>query len=90
MTDDYLIGHAKRVGLVGADASDETIERLLPTIWHDVDYESECIRDAGFVGHFRLSEARSADENAQPIGSFLQVPTDVARGIAETPYLYVD
>src|SRR6056297_796102 len=56
MTDDYLIGHAKRVGLVGADASDETIERLLPTIWHDVDYESECIRDAGFVGHFRLSE----------------------------------
>jgi len=89
-TDDYLIGHAKRVGLAGDQTSEETMMQLLPTIRYDVVYESDRIRDAGFENHLRLRETASPDENTIPLAEFLSVPEDVARGVAQTPYLFAD
>ena len=89
-SDDYLMGHAKRVGLAGEQTGDETMQQLLPSIRYDVVYESDRIRDAGFENHLRVREAVSPDENIAPIAEFLSVPEDVARGIAQTPYLFAD
>jgi hypothetical protein len=89
-SDDYLMGHAKRVGLAGDQTADETMAQLLPTIRYDVVYESERIRDAGFENHSRLRELASPDENTPFIKDFLSVTEDVARGIAQTPYLLAD
>lgn len=89
-SDDYLIGHAKRVGLAGDQTAKETMQQLLPTIRYDVIYESDRIRDAGFENHLRIREAASPDENTPPIAEFLSVPEDVARGVAQTPYLFAD
>ncbi|MBT8410560.1 MAG: beta-1,6-N-acetylglucosaminyltransferase [Octadecabacter sp.] len=89
-TDDYLIGHAKRVGLAGDQTSEETMMQLLPTIRYDVVYESDRIRDAGFENHLRLRETGSPDDNTIPLAEFLSVPEDVARGVAQTPYLFAD
>jgi len=88
--DGYLMGHAKRVGLAGADATPEAIERLLPTIRHDVVYESERIRDSSFAHYNRISDQQGPDDNMGPIGRFLSAPGEVAREIAETPHLFVD
>jgi hypothetical protein len=89
-TDEFLTGHAKRVGLAGELTTGETMQQLLPTIRYDVIYESDRIRDAGFNNHLRVRELASPDENARPIAEFLSVPEDVARGIAQTPYLFAD
>ena len=89
-TDDYLTGHAKRVGLAGEQTAPETVQQLLPTIRYDVVYESDRIRDAGFENHLRVRELASPDENTPPIAEFLSVGDDVARGIAQTPYLFAD
>ncbi|WP_368185184.1 DUF5928 domain-containing protein [Aestuariibius sp. HNIBRBA575] len=89
-TDDYLVGHAKRVGLAGEQTSEDTLRQLLPTIRYDVVYESDRLRDSGFVNHTRLRQDHTADENAEPIAEFLTVGHDVAKQIAETPYLFVD
>jgi len=89
-TDEFLTGHAKRVGLAGELTTGETMQQLLPTIRYDVVYESDRIRDAGFNNHLRVRELASPDENARPIAEFLSVPEDVARGIAQTPYLFAD
>ena len=88
--DDYLLGHAQKIGLVGEFTTDETVEQLLPTIRYDVLYESDRIRDAGFRNHLRVRERGSPDENARQIAEFLSVPEDVAREIAQTPYLFAD
>ena len=88
--DEYLIGHAKRVGLAGDQTSDDTFARLLPTIRSDMIYEREAIRDAAFSNVTRLRETASVDENAAAIGQFLSVSPEVARKLAETPYLFVD
>lgn len=89
-SDDYLVGHANRIGLAGDQTADETMKQLLPTIRYDVIYESDQIRDANFQNHSRLREQASPDANAPQIADFLSVSEDVAHGIAQTPYLFAD
>ena len=60
-SDDYLIGHAMRVGLAGEQTPAETLERLLPTIRGDIVFESDRIRDSEFDNHFR-----SCDRSDEP------------------------
>lgn len=89
-TDDYIIGHARRVGLAGDNTSRETLDRLLPTIRYDVRFESDRIRDAGFAGYHRIRQSAPADENAVPLAHFLGIHVDKAREIADTAHLFTD
>ena len=89
-TDDYLLGHARRVGLAGERTPPEVIDRLLPTIRYDVVFESDRIRDADFPHFYRIRESVSAEENAVPLAQFLDVTPEQALEVASTDYLYVD
>jgi len=89
-TDEYLTGHAMRVGLAGEQTPPETLERLLPTIRSDMTFESDRIRDAGFENHFTMRESDTPEENAAKIGRFLDIPSDKAIEIARTDYLFAD
>ena len=88
--DDYLVGHAMRVGLAGPQTGPATLERLLPTIRHDMIYERDAIRDADFPNSSRIKEIATSDQNAAAIAEFLSVSPEVARTLADTPYLFVD
>ena len=89
-TDEYLTGHAMRVGLAGEETPSETLQQLLPTIRYDVVYEADRIRDANFSNHMKIREINTPDENMAALQEFLGVTEDVARGIAQTPYLFAD
>ncbi len=89
-SDEYLIGHAKRVGLAGEQTGDETMQQLLPTIRYDVVYESDRIRDAGFENHLRIRERDKLEDNQKALVEFLTVSDEVAHGLAQTPYLFSD
>jgi Family of unknown function (DUF5928)/Core-2/I-Branching enzyme len=89
-SDDYLLGHARRVGLAGDRTAQETLDKLLPTIRYDVKFESDRIRDAGFKGFSRLRESASVDENTLALTDFLGIPVETAREIAATEHLFVD
>lgn len=89
-TDDYLVGHARRVGLAGPHTPVTAMEKLLPTIRYDVKFESERLRDLDLPGHFRMRQAAGVDENAEALAAFLGVPVATAREIAGTDYLFVD
>ena len=89
-TDDYLIGHAMRVGLAGEQTPMETLERLLPTIRNDVVHESDSIRDAELVNHCRIREIDEPEKNADAIASFLSIPKQAALDISSTDHLFSD
>ena len=89
-TDDYLIGHARRVGLASERTPLETIDRLLPTIRYDVRFESDRIRDMNLSDYSRIRQGASVDENTLPLAAFLDIPVEKAREIAATEYLFVD
>jgi hypothetical protein len=89
-TDDYLIGHAMRVGLAGERTPQETLERLLPTIRNDIVHESDRIRDAEFENHMRIREEDSIEANATALEKFLSITPDQALEIARTDHLFAD
>ncbi len=89
-SDEYLTGHAMRVGLAGEQTSAETLERLLPTIRNDMVFESDRIRDAHFENHLQIREAASVDDNTAALAQFLSISTDAAREIAASHYLFAD
>ncbi|TCP62787.1 core-2/I-Branching enzyme [Rhodovulum bhavnagarense] len=89
-SDEYLIGHAHRVGLAGERTPPEVLDRLLPTIRNDVIFESDRIRDAGFTHLYRIRETDNPEQNALPLAEFLSISSETAHEIAQTPYLFHD
>lgn len=89
-SNDFLIGHAKRVGLAADRTPQEVLDRLLPTIRYDVRFESDRIRDAGFPGFYQLRQTATVDENTVPLAEFLDIPLEKARAIAATEHLFTD
>jgi hypothetical protein len=89
-SDDYLLGHARRVGLATPDTPAETVARLLPTIRHEVTFESDRIRDRGFRHLWRMRQDGSIDENTVALAGFLGIAETKARAIAGTPHLFTD
>lgn len=89
-TNEYLIGHAHRVGLAGERTPKATLERLLPTIRNDIVHETDRIKDAGFDRHYRIHEIDSAEENASKLADFLSIPHEQALGLAKTDHLFAD
>ncbi|MEP3785227.1 DUF5928 domain-containing protein [Ascidiaceihabitans sp.] len=89
-SDDYLIGHAMRVGLAGDQTSTDTLERLLPTIRNDMIFESDRIRDAGFENLEKMREGAEVEENAKALASFLRISPEKAFEIAQADYLFSD
>ncbi|MCC6007463.1 MAG: glycosyl transferase [Rhodobacteraceae bacterium] len=89
-SDDYLVGHTRRVGLAGEATSRATIEMLLPTVRHDFAYEIDRIRDAGFTHHHRISQRHGTTENAAEMAQFFDISEASALRLAETPYLFDD
>ncbi len=89
-SDDYLMGHAKRVGLAGEQTSPETMARLLPTIRNDMTHESDRIRDQEFEHYHRIRETDTIEENSAKIAQFLAISFDKAQEIAATDHLFAD
>ncbi|MBD3786118.1 MAG: glycosyl transferase [Sphingomonadales bacterium] len=89
-SDDYLLGHARRVGLAGERTPPEVIDRMLPTIRYDLKFESDRMRDADFPGFHRLREGASPEENAAALAAFLGIAREVALEIVSLEYLFVD
>jgi Family of unknown function (DUF5928)/Core-2/I-Branching enzyme len=89
-SDDYLTGHARRVGLAGDQTSDAGMAGLLPTLRYDMAHESDRIRDCGFVHHLRLRETGPLADNVQALASFLTIGPDVATALVQTPHLFTD
>ena len=88
--DEYLVGHAKRVGLAGDATPQETIEKLLPTVRQNFVFETDQIRDADYPGYVRVSETQTKEVNGRQLAEFLKVEQEVAKDILAIDYLFAD
>lgn len=90
MSDEYLEGHAMRVGLAGEQTSASARQKLLPTLRRDIAAETDRIRDQELEEHFVLSETAPRDRQISAITAFLRIPEDTANQILDTPHLFAD
>jgi len=88
--DQYLVGHAQRVGLATEGTPSEVIDQMLPTLRHQFADESDRIRDAEFPRHWRLRESRGLDEQTDVLAEFFGTDAETARELAQTPHLFAD
>ncbi len=86
-SDEYLVGHATRIGLAGSQTPQETLERILPTIRQDMVLESDRIRDANFENHVRMREGDSLEEHVATLMDFLSIDRETAETLAKTQHL---
>jgi hypothetical protein len=89
-SDDYLLGHAKRVGLASEQSSPQTIERLLPTMRFDMQFESAQIKEANLDRHFKLHQSAPMGESADVLSQFLDIDPSLAQEILALDHLFVD
>ena len=89
-SDEYLVGHAKRVGLAGERTPPEALAQLLPTIRADMFLESDRIWDAGFDQLYRMRESAPVEENEAQLAGFLSLPLDQAHEIVAEDGLFAD
>lgn len=89
-TDEYLLGHAMRVGLAGERTTETAIARLLPTIRSDVLFENDRVKDANFERYHHFREIGGSSENARVMADFLSISLEQATEIAETNGLFAD
>ena len=89
-SDKFLLGHAKRIGLVSEATPQSTVDILIPAIRNDVTFEADRIRDAEFENFDNLRQSASAAQNAGPLAGFLDITIDRAQDIAATEQLFAD
>ena len=89
-SDEFLKGHATRIGLASSNSSDDVFAALLPAIRNDFEAEFERIRNAGLGNYFEIRQSASVGENTDSIVSFLDISRDHAQEIAQMPDLFAD
>ena len=89
-SDEYLIGHARRVGLAGDSSPTEAVARLVPVLRNSLDYESEQIQTVASEGYTRIREGNDREKNEAAVAAFLDVTPDKAHAIMQLDYLFAD
>ncbi|WP_375255888.1 DUF5928 domain-containing protein [Yoonia sp.] len=88
--DEYLLGHAKRIGLAGENTQAVMLKTLLPAVRNDLMHERDALRDAAFANAHRINETASVAENAAALAQFLGITLAQATDLAQTPHLFAD
>ena len=89
-SDDYLAGHARRVGLAGQTTPPQVLEQVLPTIRADMAFESERLRDAEFEHFALMREDGSLEDNTRALVQTLDISFELAQELAQIEYLFKD
>ena len=90
MSDDYLAGHARRVGLAAAGTPPERLAQLLPALRREIRAESDRLREAGLPALHVVQEGAPEAENAAALAAFLAISPEAAAAMLGAPPVYAD
>jgi hypothetical protein len=90
LDDQYLLGHAQRIGLVKEIAENKSTERVLPSIRNQIHQESDAIRQSNFENRFVVSQAAQDDENIKQLMAFCDLDQSEAARIIEQKRIFSD
>ena len=86
----YIIGHAKRVGLISDTTPMGTLVGLLPSIKNDLRQELETIRDCEFENYFRIVDGGNTVRNTEALAKFANITTQQAQNIVSKQWIFND
>ena len=90
LSDDYIAGHARRIGLLNDQSPENTAHALIPTLRMDLNNENERIRQAGFKNFFQVEQGISKSRFTAVMADYLEVDSDAVTPIVEHDHLFSD
>lgn len=88
--DQYILGHARRIGLIPDQTAVETLVKLLPSIRNDLKKESEVIGDLRLEFFYRIDEKGAVHRNASDLSQFADITIEQAQEIVTLDWIYSD
>ena len=82
-SDDYLLGHAQRIGLADHRATVENTGALIATLRNNIRVDHIELQEMGLPLLFEISESAPTDTNAVALAGFLKIPQHRAEDIAK-------
>jgi len=90
LSDDWLSGHAERVGLGTAEDQGDLRENLMITLRQNILDEQNDIRDLGLPVHVRVGDDFEVGKMARPFAEAFGITIDGGAALARTPHLFED
>ncbi len=80
--DDYLVGHAQRIGLSDGQTQTEVNNALIAALHNNIRADHEALQEMGLPALFFVHEKHDTDSNAVALAAFLKIPQHRAENIA--------
>ena len=90
LTEPFLEGHARRVGVTSHQTARDALASVLPILRRDLEAEDQRLGAVPIARRFSLCESANPDELGATLGAFLGVTSETARAIAATEPLRLD
>lgn len=88
ISDDWLTGHAERIGLGSRSEAGALHAGLMSTLRINIEDESAALRALGLPGYRRINQGDAPGAMARPIADALGISIDAAGRIARRPDLF--
>jgi len=82
-SDEYLFGHAQRVGLADAKTSADLTAALTAALRNNIRVDREVLQEMNLPELYMVHEKSGMDENAVALAAFLKIPQHRAEKIAQ-------
>lgn len=90
LSDDWLSGHAARVGLGSSEDQGDLRTGLMATMRQNIEDEQSDIRDLDLPTHIRVFDSDDAGRLARPLAEAFGISIDGGAALARTPHLFED
>ena len=88
--DQYILGHARRIGLISDQTAVETLVKLLPSIRNDLKKEIDSIGDLKLEFAYKIDEKGAVHRNADELSRFADIAMEEALDIVTLDWIYSD
>ena len=85
--DQYILGHARRIGIISDQTAVVTLVKLLPSIRNDLKKELDSIGDLKLEFAYNIDEKGAAQRNADELSRFADIAADEALGIVTLDWI---
>ncbi len=90
LSDDWLSGHAERVGLGTARDQGDLRGNVMTTLRQNIADEQKDIRDLSLSTHIRVHQGEEPGRMARPMADAFGISVDDGAALARTPHLFED
>ena len=82
--DDYLAGHAQRIGLADENISDDMRGSLMSALHNNIRADQDSLQEMGLPAIYMINENATEEANAVALASFMKISTPRAEKVAQS------